>query len=167
MKTFLGLFVGIAAAGLVLSLTVHVGALAGLPNPFGKAAWSLHLGIFIVWIPAVIVSQRMAKGAARQDMWRMALRGCPKWMKYSTYALFGYAVLSFVLFFVSTVGKKADEVEALRGFSGHWMAFYCAAMAMLYSFINTPAGEVRCVNGHTCSPLANYCEVYGQPVQKV
>jgi len=35
-----------------------------------------------------------------------------------------------------------------RGFSGHWMVFYLAALAILYSATKENASETRCLNGH-------------------
>jgi hypothetical protein len=52
----------LAVAGFLASLIVHVLALIGLPSPFGPATWLLHVGIFIVWLPSVLVAQRLSPG---------------------------------------------------------------------------------------------------------
>jgi len=166
MKNLASLFVGIAGAGLVLSLFVHITALAGIESPLGRAAWALHGGIFLVWLPAVLAAQRLTTHANRADMWRMALRGCPPWMKYLTYFFFGYAFLNFAFFVIRGFSRKPTEIESLRGFSGHWMLFYGAAMAILYSYIKEDDRLPRCANGHICSQIANYCERCGQAVQR-
>jgi hypothetical protein len=166
MKTLISPFVGIAAAGLVLSLLVHVTAIAGIASPLGKAAWGLHVGIFAVWIPAVMVSQAQTRDAKRTDFWRVALRGCPPWMRYMTYGFFGYAFVNFALFFLGTFGERQDELATLRGFSGHWMAFYSTAMAILYSYLKADTAVPRCINGHAAGVTAQYCETCGQPVRR-
>ena len=44
-------FLTLAVIGLILSLIAHTAALFGLPQPLGSAAWGLHIGIFVVWLP--------------------------------------------------------------------------------------------------------------------
>jgi hypothetical protein len=131
-------FLVLAAVGLVLSLVAHGCALLGLPQPLGGATWGLHVGIFAVWLPAMLASNRMVRGTRPDDFWRVALRGCPPWMRRMTYGFFGYAVANFLIFFATApVGKQPAGApappEVFRGFSGHWMAFYSAALAILYS----------------------------------
>ena len=50
-----------------------------------------------------------------------------------------------------------------RGFSGHWMAFYSAAAAILYStwVVSKQDPADRCRNGHWALPTASYCEACG------
>ena len=52
-------FLVLAVIGLILSLVSHTAAVLGQPQPLGPAAWGLHIGIFVVWLPAVIVSNRL------------------------------------------------------------------------------------------------------------
>ena len=54
LKTLVSLFVLLSAVGLVLSTIVHLGALLGLPAPLGERSWMLHMGVFVVWLAAVI-----------------------------------------------------------------------------------------------------------------
>ena len=168
MKALVVPFILLAAAGLVLSLLVHVSALVGLPNVLGSAAWGLHVGIFVVWLPAVIVAGLLTRDARRMDMRKVALRACPRWMRYMTYGFFIYAILNFAVFFLGSFasGGEVAESDVFRGFSGHWMAFYSAALALLYSFWRADTSIRRCINGHKVSATANYCEICGQPVQE-
>jgi hypothetical protein len=131
-------FLVLAAVGLVLSLVAHGCALLGLPQPLGGATWGLHLGIFAVWPSAILASRRMVQGTKPDDFWRIVLRGCPPWMRWLTYGFFGYAVVNFLIFLAMSLGRKQaagvpTPPEVFRGFSGHWMAFYSAALAILYS----------------------------------
>ncbi|MEW6352189.1 MAG: zinc ribbon domain-containing protein [Thermodesulfobacteriota bacterium] len=171
MRTLLVPFIVLAAVGLLASLMVHFCAVLGIPNPLGPAAWGLHVGIFAVWIPAVIVSQRMTKGSNRADFWKDALRGCPPWMKVITLVFFVYALGNFAWFFLKTVGLRASETPesaVFRGFSGHWMAFYSAAVAILYSFLSVATLDLaaRCPNGHPVPPGADSCPQCGLPLLK-
>ena len=173
MTVLLAPFLVLSVIGLVLSLIAHTAALFGLPQPLGSAAWGLHIGIFVVWLPAVIMANRLVGDYKRKDFWKAALRGCPDWMRWLTFAFFGYAVVNFLLFIAVAPPRGAGggantPPEVFRGFSGHWMAFYSAAAAILYSAIvvsrSDPAG--RCPNGHPVSPSASYCEECGAAVAK-
>lgn len=171
MKPILNFFAALAGIGLVLSLVSHMCALFNLPGPLGEASWVLHVGIFVVWIPAVLAGQTMAKNLPSKDFWKAALRGCPPWMKYVTYGFFGYAGLNFVIFmFNAPSGLAATEPgmspSVIRGFSGHWMAFYSAALAILYSksYALNDNQPSRCPNGHPISPFAKFCGSCASPV---
>jgi hypothetical protein len=160
-------FVVLSALGLILSLAAHVGALLGLNVP--SSAMLLHVGIFVVWIPAVITSNfSLTKRYNRKDFWKVVLRGAPKWMQYMTYGFLYYAMINFAIFIftassdTSTAGGVSPVV--VRGFSGHWMAFYSAALSILYSAIQIKKkGLVRkCPNGHEVPIEATFCEECGQ-----
>ena len=127
------------AVGLVASGVVHFSALFGIENPLGRAAWSLHVGIFVVWFPAVVAAIRLSKGFRRKDFWRALMRGCPPWLPYVAVAFFAYALVNFALFSPSSAHGKPSQSQVLRLFSGHWMAFYFAATAILYSSTRSEA----------------------------
>lgn len=140
VRPFLWIGVVYSAIGLSLSLWVHIAALRGervVPEAF---FFGLHLGIFVVWFPTFFVARELTRDLQRkQDYWKVALKDAPDWMRYMVYGFLGYAVLNFVLFIMSSPpshtagGPTASE---WRGFSGHWMAFYAAALAILYSAAN-------------------------------
>ena len=156
----------LAGLGFALSVTSHI--LALLDVPLTTWVFSLHLGIFVVWFPTVLIGQRMARDTGSRDFWRVVLRGAPSWMKSVLGVLFAYAIGNFVLFILRarthnvTSGNVASP-SVVRGFSGHWMVFYGAAFATIYSALHTPhALEKRtCPNGHTVSPLASFCPTCG------
>lgn len=169
MKTILSFFAILAAVGLVLSAASHIAGLFGSQGPLGDSASHLHVGVFVVWLPAVLASNRLVKNYPQKEFWKAALRGCPVWMKYLTYGLFGYAMLNFALFIFGAPkqgGGGPMPPQVVRGFSGHWMAFYSIAMAILYSAAKLwDAGwEWHCPNGHKVQPLAKFCDECGQPV---
>jgi hypothetical protein len=158
-----------AVGGFVASLIVHVLALIGVPSPFGSATWLLHIGIFIVWLPTVLVAQRLSRGAKHADFWKATFRNCPLWVKTGSYVVGGYAILNFALFALQATRYPTNDVPdlvAYRGFSGHWMAFYYVGAATLYS--GAWRGSLRprrCANGHEVSPFAKFCDVCGTPLQ--
>jgi hypothetical protein len=152
-----------------LSVLSHIAALLGSQVPLGDYEWLLHVGIFVVWLPAVLVTTRLTRDFKQRDLWKAALRGCPPWMKYMVYGFFGYAMLNFVVFLANAPpqgGSGPMPPIVVRGFSGHGMAFYSAAMALLYSAAHVKDRDAgrRCPQGHTVGPLAQFCEQCGQPV---
>jgi len=135
-------FITIAATGFVLSLVTHLMALAGKVPPGGGLVWGLHIGIFIVWIPTVWITNRKAPGFDRKFDWKTGTAGCPVWMRRVVQAVFVYAIINFILFMLGTAGQPKPvgpaPASVLRGFSGHWMAFYSAAFSALYSTYKAP-----------------------------
>jgi hypothetical protein len=161
-------FMWLSAGGLALSMVAHIMALAGASFSGDKFVWCLHIGIFVVWLPAVIVMSSVTRFAKNNDVWKVALAGCPVWMRRAMYGLFGYAILNFVISFVATAPERKhpqDPASAsiVRGFSGHWMIFYGAAFAVLYSRIHAPQfyRARRCPQGHDASPVDRFCSKCG------
>jgi hypothetical protein len=136
LKPILWIFVVLSAVGLAVSLWVHIGAVEGRRVVPETYFWILHVGVFVVWIPAVLVSIRLAGNTNRKDYWKVVLRGSPAWMRYMVYGFTGYAMVNF-FFFMTKASSHASgsnpPAMVWRGFSGHWMAFYSAALAILYS----------------------------------
>jgi len=161
-------FILLAAVGLALSVLVHVSALLGWPDPFESYVWGLHAGVFVVWPPAILVTQRYTRDFKQAEFWKAALRGCPRWMRTMMYACLGYAIVNFGWFMFSDFSGGAPRAtdNDVRAFSGHWMAFYSAALAVMYSAsrIDPYDATRKCLQGHTVSPLSNFCEQCGSPV---
>lgn len=168
LKPLLSVFEGLAWIGLILSIVSHLAALLGTQGPLGNYAWLLHIGIFVVWLPTVLVASRMGADFKNKDLWKAVLRGCPRWMQYMVYGFFGYAFLNFAIFLATAPkgGSGPMPPVMVRGFSGHWMAFYSTAAAVLYSATHVSDRDKgrRCANGHTVGPLAQFCEQCGQAV---
>ena len=89
--------------------------------------WILHIGIFIVWLPAVLTAQRTVGNMNRSDFWKIVLKGSPDWMRYMVYGFMGYAVVNFLLFMTTRAcwkrraesagpGSLARILRALDGF---------------------------------------------------
>jgi hypothetical protein len=156
----------LAAVGLAASVVVHACAWLGIPNPFGPLAWTLHVGIFVVWLPAILATNKSLGNFSykRNDFWAVALAGCPPWMTRIVMGFFYYAIANFAVFFLRSFRvdpKHMDPSVTLQGFSGHWMAFYAAAIGLLCSAAHRV--DVKCSNGHSLSPAAKFCESCGAP----
>jgi hypothetical protein len=168
LRPFIWVFVWLSAIGLLVSLWIHVGAFMGRTIP--SAFWVLHVGIFVVWFPAVLVAQRLVGNANRKDLWKVVLKGAPDWMRYMVYVFSTYEFVNFMISMgqASSGGRHTTTSAAdWRGFSGLWMVFYSAALAILYSAAKTMESSPRCANGHLASPNSLYCTRCGQPVLRV
>jgi hypothetical protein len=134
-------FTLIAAAGFILSLAAHVMALAGIRLPGGGLVWLLHVGVFVVWFPAILFGNRQFKTLQRKVNWEKMLQPCPAWMRHILKLVFAYALVNFILFILTTSGQPKPTGPAptsvIRGFSGHWMVFYWAAFVTLYAGFKT------------------------------
>jgi hypothetical protein len=168
MNALLYPFMLLSALGLLLSIGSHLAALAGFPIPGGNLVWFLHIGIFVVWLPTVLVTIRISRHGKRSDLWKLALSGCPAWARYALYGLLGYAVINFILGMSNMPSSYGGVTSAtpgaeLRLASGHWMAFYSAAFATLYSAINKSSllKNRKCVQGHDVAPLDEFCPECG------
>ena len=172
MERFLPPFIALSAIGLIFSVVAHVSALLGYDLGVGTAVFALHFGVFVVWVPAVFAMQKITGEFKQRDMWKAALRGCPGWMKKMLYGFAAYAAVNFLLLAASG-GRMSTQLDVstpavVRGFSGHWMAFYAAALAILYSarYAKQADARRRCGSGHLVSPMAKYCEECGALVRR-
>jgi hypothetical protein len=123
--------------GLALSIVAHGAALFGLPQPLGEATWGLHVGIFVIGIPTMIIASGVSSEIVGNKL-EGVLGRCPPWMRRLVWALFGYAIFNFIVSipFVPGKGEGGNAWQtppiAFRLFSGHWMLFYAVFAAVLY-----------------------------------
>jgi len=167
---------GLSAIGLVLSIVVHVAALLGIDLQLGQSVFSLHMGIFLMWFPAVFLAMKMGRGKRTSlwgfggtMSWKQVLSGCPPWMTYALYGLFVYVFANFFLAMDNTTsdpGESASSPRAVRLFSGHWLMFYYAAFAIAYSALMKPEllGDAVCKLGHKALPGDKFCSECGGAV---
>jgi hypothetical protein len=138
-------FMLLAGIGFLLSLTAHVLALFGKGMPGGGLVWTLHGGIFLVWIPAILLSKWRLRNVPAPQQVKAVFSACPIWMRRAIKLLFAYAIVNFLLFMASTTGHMKSTGSApptvVRGFSGHWMIFYAVAFVSFYSAIKTSLTE--------------------------
>jgi hypothetical protein len=156
----------LALLGFIAAVAAHIAGYLGIDRPFGLNPWPLHVGIFVVWLPAVMVAQRLSKDFPQKEMWKATLRGCPPWMRKVFYVLFAYMFVSFFAFMILQTKSGDDESQVIRGFSGHWILFYYSAYAILYSAINIAKSDVvrRCAKGHPLQPNDRFCNQCGAEV---
>jgi hypothetical protein len=157
----------IAGLGFILGLIVHIVSLFGIylgeKIPF---IWVLHVGIFIVWLPAVLELRKNTELKQPNfgtmvnpfKFFGIIFKDTPKPVMIISVVFFFYAMINFFLFMQAGQGgvpdimdgkyvihnhgsiiKELTETEyfkmkanEIRGFSGHWMAFYGLAMGILW-----------------------------------
>jgi len=127
----------LSVVGLLFSFVVHLLGLMGRKPPFGYFPFILQLGAVVAAVAAAF-ALFMLYASRGESFWREAVRACPKWLKWMTSVLAGYAVLNFIVFvnLMGTIaGRQPDEITSIvfRGVSGEWMAFYSAAFLVFFS----------------------------------
>jgi hypothetical protein len=127
----------LSVVGLLFSFLVHLLGLMGRKPPFGYFPFILQFGAVVAAVAAAF-ALFMLYASRGESFWREAVRTCPKWLKWMTVVLAGYAVLNFIVFvnLLGTIsGKRPDEITSIvfRGVSGEWMAFYSAAFLVFFS----------------------------------
>jgi hypothetical protein len=134
-RCFLSFFGLLSLVGLALSLACHTATFLSTPQLPGPYTWLLHVGVFVVWVPAFFCYPFLFARPGATNFWTATLAGCPKWMRTTVY-LFGiYALLNLSNFmWTAFAGAPGQALRMFaRGFSGHWMFFYSAAAAVFYS----------------------------------
>lgn len=161
-------FMVAAGVGFLVSLAVHLASVFGVAL-FPREPWFLHIGIFVVWPAAILCGNALTKDFPRDQTWKAALRGCPKPMQYGLQGVFAYVFLNFAHFVVTTGENSRSSAVMIRGFSGHWLVFYYAAFAVLFSYLQVQKEDPtrRCRNGHVVPLAAKFCGECGSPVGDV
>jgi hypothetical protein len=141
LKPLIGFSAFLSIIGLVLSIWVHVGALFGRQVAPDYFFWGMHIGVFVVFFPAVLVAQKRIGSANRKDFWKAITKGSPDGLRYLLYFFFAYTSIIFFVSFVEappgTVPKGQTPAIQWRDFSAIWMVFYCASFAILSSALHS------------------------------
>jgi hypothetical protein len=144
-----------AAAVLVVSLVVHASTFLGIdPMARWPGVMLIHLAIFPPFIAAIYYAQRVGgKKPGHQDR---VFNSAPLGLRILTGLFSVYALVNFAAFVILSEGgvpherdgkyflhehgtflRELSEAEyhrkqayVVRGFSGHWMLFSCAALTM-------------------------------------
>ena len=125
--------VGVLACVAVLS-TSFLLSLPKLPEGM-LCLLPMVLGALVVWLPAVVLMQKMLSGAPKKwwgsFSWRRVLRGCPSWMRIAFQVLFHLfwlvAVWQFATPFLPWASPETIGAGIWRMFSAVGCCFYMAA----------------------------------------
>jgi hypothetical protein len=113
----------------------------------------LFPGIFIVWFPTVLLMNSLTRDFKQRDLWKAALRGCPRWMRTGLWVVIGF---DFAMFFLPFLWGS-DPGRSPASFVVFPASFYAISFLVMYSLLHVEKidAESRCLNGHRISPLAN------------
>jgi len=152
----------LSACGVVASLLFHIRSFLVRGEPAGKITESLFLGIFLVWLPTILLSSDLTRDFKQRDFWKAALRGCPAWMYRSIWILWGYV---FFVAFVLPFLRGSNPGASPSGFLIFPAVFYSSSFGVAYSILHVDKSDEgrHCLNGHRISPLAKFCEECGSP----
>jgi hypothetical protein len=159
-------FFALAVVGFAAMLVVHVASLFGNTYLFDRTIAVLGLGVFVVFLPTIFVMNRLTRDFKQKDLWRAALRGCPRWMYRTVWGIFLYCWAGFFVLPLLYGGGMGSASNNARGLSGTLLVFYLIPLAVMYSATHVERFDEsrRCLNGHRVSPLAKFCEECGAPV---
>jgi hypothetical protein len=162
-------FAAMAALGLLLSLLVHIRALAGHHSLFGRGDILVLSGFFIVFIPAVIVVRRRTLGLPYMEQADAAYEPCPKWIRIALGVIGANAAVWIVYTFIAQPPTRIEgpiPANVLCPFSAIAMAFYAMSLAFLFPVVRNGKlwRQIRCPDGHRLSSLATRCPFCGKAV---
>jgi hypothetical protein len=145
LRPYLGFLAGISAIGLALSLYVHLAAIFELSTLPGPLFFVLHIGVFVVFIGAMLAVRPPDRTWARRATAVIAIRQSPRSIRFALYGLGCYAVVSLGLALVPELQKGDGNVPdvMLRAFSAVWMAAYSGALAIFFRRGATKATRKR------------------------
>jgi hypothetical protein len=152
----------LSGAGVLLCLFSYLGWLTGSYRPLRSRAPIMFIGIFVVWLPTVLLMNTLTRDFKQKDLWKAALRGCPSWMRIGLWVVVG-AVMA-ITFLPVILGRNSTPSEG--GFTLFPIVFYAVSFCTMYSIIHVDEFDAsrRCLNGHAVSPAAKFCEECGAPV---
>jgi hypothetical protein len=166
-------FALLSALGLIASSAAHFRTYFGMDaeQAFPLVGF-LHLGMFLVLIPAAMIRQR--KGTKREFSWRDMTGNAPAWMRWLIFLCLANAVISGVAFShvcgkggptrepdgtcsISSHGRiirrisfeeyQRDSAYDFRAFSCWWMLCYSFTLTLFVSEINR---RKRAYSSATC-----------------
>jgi hypothetical protein len=147
----------ISAGGGLLCLILHVMSLAGFSSD--ALLVLCFVGLLIAWLPTVAITLPITFYKPNA-IWQVVFAGCPVWIRRMLYGIGAYAVLNFLVFIVWDSGDPAQATAwETRLFSGHLLAFYSGAFAILYS--RTKSSHLfrkrKCPDGHPSWIMRDSC----------
>jgi hypothetical protein len=150
-----------SGVGILLCLGFYLLGVSGIYSLPARGVPVVFGGLFVVWLPTVILMNRLTQDFKQKDLWKAALRGCPAWMRTALWVVIGGV---FAVFFLPVLAKKSPG-DSPQMFVLFPITFYAISFCVMYSLIDVEKYDSsrRCLNGHAISPLARFCEECGAP----
>jgi len=128
----------------------------------------LHVGIFVVALPTILLMRRITDATRPKDLWKLLKVASPPWLRTLSSASGIYFVLIFIVFAVVHKGPEPAGAPMSRTtlvmFSSGWLGFYTNLTAYIHAGLRVESMRLRCPNGHSVNPSSRYCEECGNPV---
>ena len=129
----------LSAAGLLLSITVHLAAVLHLYFVPNSVIILFSLGMLFVWLQAGTQIKIFREEDERINPWRAAWSFCSPWLKYLFYFSAVYALVNFAA--ALEPAQQAGYIDLnvsqakLRGISGFWPVFYLFGVIAGYAAV--------------------------------
>jgi hypothetical protein len=151
----------LSALGLLASFFLSLAALGAKLNIDRVMLRVAFPGIFVVWVPAILLMNQLSADFKQRDIWKAALRGCPVWMRTALWTMIGVTFTAFLAPFLW--GSRPENFPP--SFFLVASVFYSISFCVAYSFLHVEQFDAgrRCLNGHRISPVAKFCEECGAP----
>jgi hypothetical protein len=116
----------LALTGFLISLCVNIASLLGRPFPSDAPFFLLHIGIFVVFLPAILAAKKMLGNTYRRDFWKVVMNNAPENLPYLFYAVFAYAWLPGLYAFSKGFRENGQpgtpsNAPPWQAFSATWM----------------------------------------------
>lgn len=128
----------LSGLGAIGGIFVHVSTILGVPIPFPEnfITIPLTMGVLIAGLVAIIAIRFLAGKKPGEDVLRVILARCQKWMISMVIFFAAYEILYILagskIEFLRAVSSDPNA-SALLTLSIVWMSVYSAAMAVLYA----------------------------------
>ena len=100
----------LSGIGVMLCLSFYLLGVTGIYPLPAKETPVLFGGLFVVWIPTVILANRLTQDFKQRDFWKAALRGCPAWMRAALWVVIGCV---FAVFFLPVLSKRSPGIASI------------------------------------------------------
>jgi hypothetical protein len=155
-------------AGIVAGVSLHILALATALTVPGPIILAMHLGLFAVAIPTIIISNKVLSSVRPKDLWAAMRAATPVWLYRFVRVLGIYWVMVFLVFILIVSKHETPDgpmsARTLAFFAAGWTTGYAALAQYLYLVRNRLVARRLCPQGHEVGASARYCEVCGTPL---
>ena len=169
-RAILEVLLPVCYLGIGASLVVHLLALVAGRTVPNSVVLLLHVGIFVVAIPTILILRRITDATRPKDLWSLLKSASPPWLRRLSSGTGVYFVVIFVVFAVAHRGPEPTGApmsrETLVMFSSGWLGFYTGLAAYIHAGLQADSMRLRCPSGHAVNPSSRYCEECGSPVAR-
>ena len=102
----------LAILGLCVSVAVHVATFCGIdPQQVYPWVWMLHVGIFSIWFPAILFTNRRVLTLPKSEQRAAMMSGTPRMMRAVLGPLFAYTAFNFFFTIFVLQGGHSPKIR--------------------------------------------------------